>query len=270
MSVNARNMEGGGRRRAPRYEIVLNVSWESASDLGQDYLANLSEGGIRLETRTPFENGERFQLRITCPGLTGPLAAEGEVRWRRASGDGHYQIGVAFCSLSALARMQLKNLLSHLAERSAPVARPSPSTVTALEGPRRLSVLIVDDDHAAAESLSALLSDDCQVKVVYSGSEALSLPESAIFDVVCSDFQMPQMDGDRFLREWAKRQPHIERILVTGHQELVARKHRDNPLSASIVFKPYDPASIIALVRQLGRKATTRSAPAGVVQSLSR
>jgi CheY-like chemotaxis protein len=202
---------------------------------------------------------------MTCPGLTGQLAAEGEVRWRRASGDGHHQMGVAFCSLSALARTQLKNVLSRLAERSPPTSRPSAPPVAALDGPRRLSVLIVDDDHAAADSLSALLSDDCEVKVVYSGWEALSLPESAIFDVVCSDFQMPQMDGDRFLREWAKRQPHSERILVTGHQELVARKHRDNPLSASIVFKPYEPASIIALVRQLGRKATSRAATSRAV-----
>lgn len=256
--MNAATIEGGGRRRSARYEIVLNVAWQSASELGQDYLSNLSEGGIRLETRTAFEIGERLQLRMSCPGLAGPLAVDGEVRWRRPSADGYHHTGVAFCSLSALARTQLKGVLSQLAERSVPAARPAKAPVAAVESPRRLAVLIVDDDHAAAESLGALLSDDCDVKVVYSGWEALGLPESVVFDVVCSDFQMPDMDGDRFLREWARRQPHSERILVTGHQELVARKQRDNPLSASIVFKPYEPAGIIALVRQLGRKAINR------------
>jgi CheY-like chemotaxis protein/Tfp pilus assembly protein PilZ len=270
VSVNTGPTEDGGRRRAPRYEIILKVTWQSANELGQDYLDNLSEGGIRLETRTPFEIGQRLQLSLTCPGLNGALSVEGEVRWRTSSPGGSYQVGVAFCSLSALSRMQLKGALSDLPKSSAPRERPPLQALTALDGPRRLSVLVVDDDQAAAESLSALLSDDCEVKVVHSGPEALNLPQSAIFDVVCSDFQMPHMDGDRFLREWAKRQPNAERILVTGHQELIARKHRDNPLSASIVYKPYDPASIIALVRQLGRKALTRSGPRSVPQSLSR
>src|SRR5919198_455160 len=114
MSVNIGAVDGAGRRRTPRYEIVLKVTWQSARDLGQDYLANLSEGGIRLETRTPFEVGERLQLDMAYPGLVGPLSAEGEVRWRRSVAAGQYQIGVAFCSLSPLARSQLKRVLAEL------------------------------------------------------------------------------------------------------------------------------------------------------------
>lgn len=59
-----------------------------------------------------------------------------------------------------------------------------------------LRILVVDDNPDAADTLGMLLDTlDCEVKVAYSGAEALASGEAFLPDLVFLDIGMPVMDG---------------------------------------------------------------------------
>jgi CheY-like chemotaxis protein len=63
-------------------------------------------------------------------------------------------------------------------------------------GTTRNRVLVVDDNHDAADSLAMLIKlDGHEVEVVYSGADALSAFERRPADVVVLDIGLPGMDG---------------------------------------------------------------------------
>ena len=71
-------------------------------------------------------------------------------------------------------------------------------------------ILLVEDDAAIRESVSALLRlDGHHVETVDDGREALSLLAGRSYDVILSDFRMPSMDGDELYRRIEQRWPHV-------------------------------------------------------------
>jgi DNA-binding NtrC family response regulator len=126
------------------------------------------------------------------------------------------------------------------------------------EQTRRIRVLVVDDDREALAGLTAVLSDDYDVRACQSPRQALDLArtEDAAgrpFEVVCSDFRMPEMDGGELLRRVSELPEPPGCVLVTGYVEVLTGKHRSAEHIFGIVVKPYDPGHLIGLVGRLGR-----------------
>ena len=122
----------------------------------------------------------------------------------------------------------------------------------------RLRVLIVDDDRAALASLEGLLSADYDVVACLSPRAALDLARSESrkgngFDVVCSDFQMQEMNGGELLRHIAELPDSPSCVLITGHVEVLTGEHRRAEHIFGIMVKPYEPMLMIRLVGRLGR-----------------
>ncbi|MBB3118891.1 hybrid sensor histidine kinase/response regulator [Pseudoduganella violacea] len=73
-----------------------------------------------------------------------------------------------------------------------------PAAASAPQGgdSRRKRVLVVDDNHDAADSLSAMFATlDCEVGTAYDGYAALAAVENDPPDLVVMDLSMPGMDG---------------------------------------------------------------------------
>ncbi len=98
-----------------------------------------------------------------------------------------------------------------------PEPQPAPS-----ERPRRLKVLVVDDDVLVAMNTTAMLEDIGHEAVeVHSGKQAVAaLEANGDFDLVITDQAMPQMTGTELVAEMAQRWPHLPVILATGYAEL--------------------------------------------------
>ena len=69
------------RRAQDRQPIRLRVEYECLEDFLTDYSANLSVGGMFIETSRPLPLGTRFQLRFFLPGFEEPVDSRAEVRW---------------------------------------------------------------------------------------------------------------------------------------------------------------------------------------------
>jgi signal transduction histidine kinase/ActR/RegA family two-component response regulator len=119
--------------------------------------------------------------------------------------------------------------------------------------PAGLSILIVDDNRDAADSLADLLrSLGAESVTAYRAAEALALVDQHHFDVAILDIGMPQMDGCELAQQLRRRREgaHLLLIALTGwgqpqDQERIARAGFDHH-----VLKPIDVNKLLALIQQ--------------------
>lgn len=78
-----------------------------------------------------------------------------------------------------------------------------------------ISVLIVDDETAVADSFAELLSENYDCRVAYSGREALEVYDDEI-DVVLLDRRMPDLSGDEVLKKLRERGADSRVAMVTA------------------------------------------------------
>ena len=83
---------------------------------------------------------------------------------------------------------------------------------------RQCSVLIVDDNEQAANSLVKLLNKlGCRAEARYSGEAALAFKTLADLDVIILDLGMPHMDGYAVIQALLARGIKIPIIALTGY-----------------------------------------------------
>jgi len=81
-----------------------------------------------------------------------------------------------------------------------------------------ISILVVDDDPAVLESFKTILELEpgYGVETIATSTEALELLDTRYFDVIISDYSMPDIDGVALLREARSRGCQSVFVIVTG------------------------------------------------------
>jgi DNA-binding NtrC family response regulator len=102
------------------------------------------------------------------------------------------------------------------------------------------------------EVLAGVLSDDTEVMTCTSGERALRILDQQTIHVVCSDFQMPGMNGLELLGQVTLLPYPVACLLLTGADEYL-RSSRRSPYY--MLLKPFDGARLLGLVLQLARLA---------------
>lgn len=117
------------------------------------------------------------------------------------------------------------------------------------------TVLLVEDDPELRVALRRFLEyTDPQIRIVVAASADLGLEllGSLKVDTVVSDLRMPGLDGLGFLKEVAKRAPHVHRILITAFPALPAFANVVNEgLAEGFLVKPFEPEAFLALLRRV-------------------
>ncbi|HEU4729483.1 MAG TPA: PilZ domain-containing protein [Kofleriaceae bacterium] len=98
------------QRRHTRQQLVLKVEYDGPAGFRSDFLSDLSEGGLRINSS--LEPRQRFALQISFLGFVDPVQVEAEVVWsipaRQAGGPAS---GLAFIEPSPEARAWLAGML---------------------------------------------------------------------------------------------------------------------------------------------------------------
>jgi len=68
-----------GRRKHPRIETKLRVKFESKEALVEEYIHNISHGGIFIQTEKPKQIGEQFTIILVHPETAQEMSLRGEV-----------------------------------------------------------------------------------------------------------------------------------------------------------------------------------------------
>ncbi len=118
------------------------------------------------------------------------------------------------------------------------------------------TILVVDDEFAIAEAISALLTDeDYRVFTAINGWQALQRLPEVNPDLILLDFMMPILDGPGTLRALLDdpRYQDVPVIVMSGLAEASVRESCTS--SFAFLRKPFDALSLLAAVRRALSKA---------------
>jgi len=122
---------------------------------------------------------------------------------------------------------------------------------------RSLKILLVDDHPEVRSTTAALLEDSGhQVHEADNGATALELMKNreCDFDILITDYAMPNLSGTDFLREARLLCPDVPALLITGYAEV--DMIRDRPANVELLLKPFTPAKLqAAMARTCGADA---------------
>lgn len=74
-------------------DIPVNIQLEDLAGGGEDFLKDVSHGGLAFFSNGPLETDA--VIRLSIPSMTPPFEAMGRVIWCRANGQ-RYEVGVKF------------------------------------------------------------------------------------------------------------------------------------------------------------------------------
>ena len=82
-------------------------------------------------------------------------------------------------------------------------------------------IVVVDDDSLVTTSLCSFLELELDVEPIFFNvsTEAAEFVKTEEFDLIISDFLMPDLDGIRLLNEARNARPRAPRILLTGYAD---------------------------------------------------
>lgn len=113
------------------------------------------------------------------------------------------------------------------------------------------TILVVDDDPGARQSLEVILEDAYRILSAGSGQEALEIFRRESVDLILLDVNMPEMDGLEVLRRIKEQDETADVIMVSALN--LARKAVDAiRLGAyDYITKPYEPEDILSSVHRV-------------------
>lgn len=128
--------------------------------------------------------------------------------------------------------------------RETPSAAPAPAPAPAAGSGRSLRVLYIDDEPKLREILHDILElNHHKVTVAASGEEGLELFRSHLrrrepYEVVITDYGMPEMDGRRVARTLRAESPQTPIVLLTGWGAMMKADGENVPEVDAVVGKP--------------------------------
>jgi len=123
------------------------------------------------------------------------------------------------------------------------------------------AILCVDDEAVILLSLKLLLKkrygDDYRYECASSAESALSTIEALISEgvrviLIISDWLMPGMNGDVFLRIVHERHPDIKAVMISGRiDEDSIKKLEEEGVFSGFLSKPVTPVDFYALIDEI-------------------
>ena len=110
------------------------------------------------------------------------------------------------------------------------------------------NILVADDERFFQELFREVLqAAGHQVRSVASGADALELMSREHFDLVLTDVVMPGMDGIALVREARKRDPDLEAVAITGHDDVRLAVQAMKAGCADFLTKPVDRDELVSV-----------------------
>ncbi len=125
-----------------------------------------------------------------------------------------------------------------------------------------MSRILVADDEAAIRKVvrDALEKAGHDVETAIDGEEAISLFESAAFDLIVTDLNMPNVDGLELVRR-IRRSSVLPVLILTVRQEEREKVRLLDAGADDYVTKPFGVAELLARARALLRRGHAGSTP---------
>jgi CheY-like chemotaxis protein len=249
-----------------RYTPRNGRIWLTVEKLEREVVIRVRDTGIGIEPEVLpkvfdlFSQGERRAGRTHEGGGIGLNLAKNLVELHGGTITAHSQ-GVGMGS-EFLVTLPTASVALAEKKQTPPVSRPESSEAL----PRR-RILIVDDNVQAADSLQTLLSAFLgqEVRVAYSGKEALKVAALFLPHVILLDLEMPEMDGYEVAMRLREQSCGAEAVIVAvtgwGHEEY-RRRSRESGVDQHLV-KPVTARDLKAMLASLPLKGQDQFSDSG-------
>lgn len=119
------------------------------------------------------------------------------------------------------------------------------------KSPRKLTLLIVDDEEQILKMLARLFRNDFRVVTAGGGQEGLKKFDEERPELILSDQRMRGMTGIEMLKEMKEKEPGTVRILITGYSDIDAVIEAVNhKLLHRYVTKPWDNDELFEIIKE--------------------
>ncbi|MGB3796973.1 MAG: response regulator [Alteraurantiacibacter sp.] len=116
-----------------------------------------------------------------------------------------------------------------------------------------IRILLAEDDEAMRTYLTrALENAGYSVMAVSSGTEALPMLETEIYDLLLSDIVMPEMDGIELAQRCNELSPSTKVMFITGFAAVALKANREAP-HAKMLSKPFHLKDLVMEVERIFR-----------------
>jgi DNA-binding NtrC family response regulator len=118
--------------------------------------------------------------------------------------------------------------------------------------PKKHRILVVDDEESITYLVKTELEDlpEFEVDTASSGSDAINLIQSKVYDVILLDVKMPRISGVEVLRYTKEHAPTTQVIMLTNVVDVKTAIETTKLGAYDFISKPYEPAELVATVRR--------------------
>lgn len=112
-------------------------------------------------------------------------------------------------------------------------------------------ILLVDDEQNVLNALKRELQHEYEIEAFSDPAEALQRCHETRFDLVIADYQMPDMNGIQFLKQFSKLQPDATRLILSGQADTNVLANAINETHVyRFINKPWDQVELAATLIQ--------------------
>ena len=116
--------------------------------------------------------------------------------------------------------------------------------------PVKQRILVVDDDAKVRALLGEMLEEQgYEVVTAADGTEALQCVDENDLSLVLLDFQLPDMDGLKVLKEVKKRRPALPVVMVSGYGTIKLAVDATKRGAYDFIEKPPDPDRVTVVIK---------------------
>ena len=113
-----------------------------------------------------------------------------------------------------------------------------PKSAPASPAPKR--ILVVDDEPFVCDAVKMMLNFDGHVVDTASNAkEALAIFDKSKFDLVITDFAMPEMKGDELAAAIKAKSPGQPVVMITAYAEMLQASGKNMPGVDLVISKPF-------------------------------
>lgn len=122
------------------------------------------------------------------------------------------------------------------------------------------NVMIVDDEECILKAMERIFRfcSDLNIEYFQSPEQALRRSRVFVFDVIMSDYRMPEMNGLDFLIATKEFQPDAMRIILSAHVDAGSLMQAINQVGIDkYLTKPWDNEELIETIYSACKRRTT-------------
>jgi CheY-like chemotaxis protein len=136
----------------------------------------------------------------------------------------------------------------------APSPVSTPEAIGRTDGAGRAALVVDDEPEIVDLVVTILRQDGWKVDVAESGRAGLDRVRGARYDLIVSDFRMPDGDGEAFYRAAVEAQPKLMRcfLFMTGDTANPVAWQFLQDSRIAVMEKPFSPDALRAAIMRLG------------------